>query len=189
MNYLLEGILTWPGRARHARGFGIHSPYAFSLVTGVLRDTASGYYAYGRLAETARRHGRTVREARSVYRLLLHLRSVAGDACSVSGEGFGAEIAAIAFPEGPARGAARILLYDSFRGDAAAAAEYARGVLGEGPAAVLLTGIGRSADARELRRLLAADSSAAMVFDGWHSLLAVSRRGLPAQRFGVLFPR
>lgn len=176
MNYWLEGILKWPARARHAFGFGLHSPFAFKLVTSTLRDTDSGYYAYDDLGELARRHGRSEREARALYRLLLALRVEGFRPAVADNSPFLAEIAAMAFPgiEVAAPG------YD---------AEAVRAHLEGAPALFLLAGINRSGRARELRRALLADHGGAMLFDGWHTLLAVSRRGLPAQRFATLFPR
>ncbi|MDE6126912.1 MAG: hypothetical protein K2G30_08140 [Muribaculaceae bacterium] len=190
MNHTLEGILYWPCRARHACGFGLHSPYAFSTVTGVLRDDSSGYYAYGELRGIASRHGRAWREARAVYRLLLHLRSVAGDAFRTVGpsSGFISEIASLAFPDG-ADAAPAVCVADTFSGDPEKAAAMLREVLGNAPSAILLTGIDRSRSARELRRMLLAERPAGMAFDGWHSLMIVARRGLPPQSFKVLFPR
>lgn len=37
-------------RISHRKGYGIHSPFAFNLVTGVIYERAQ-YYAYGELAE------------------------------------------------------------------------------------------------------------------------------------------
>lgn len=198
MNYYLEGILTWLGRARHACGFGLHSPYAFSMVTGILRDTSSGYYAYYDLPSIASRYGRSECEARSLYRLLLHLRSLlpsgqrpkattAENSLSAS-PSFLSEIAALAFPE-PLALPPSLLLADTFEGSPEAAAAIVRERLETSPSAFLLCGINRSAAARELRSLLLANPPAGMVFDGWHTLLIVSRQGLPAQTFKVLFPR
>ncbi len=211
MNYFLEGILFWPGRARHALGFGLHSPYAFSMVTGTLRDTASGYYAYDALRGIATRHGRTECEARSLYRLLLHLRSLfPGAALSLapsttrflSPSSFLSEIAFLAFPpEGAlpsfhtiasapvAAPPSVLLLADRFQGSPEKMAAEVRAALSASQSAFLLSGINRSPQARILRRLLLENPPEGMVFDGWHTLLAVSRRGLPRQKFSVLFPR
>ena len=55
----LRNLLHAPGRLRRSRGFGIHSPFAFSFVTGVLRER-SRYYAYEgihRLRREAREQG------------------------------------------------------------------------------------------------------------------------------------
>ena len=37
-----EGYLRW----RHSHGFGVHSPYAYHIVTGVIRPGDYGYYGY-----------------------------------------------------------------------------------------------------------------------------------------------
>ncbi len=198
MNYYLEGVLKWPFRARHSFGFGIHSPYGFSFITGVLRDASSGYYAYDELGEVASRHGRSEREARGLYRVLLHLRGEFGCPAELSSEGssesmgearsFLSEIAALAIPEQePER--LPLLLADSFKGEAEGAAEVVRERLAGKGGAFLLTGVNRSREGRRLRRLLLENPPAGIVFDGWHSMLVVARRGLPSQVFQVLFPR
>lgn len=198
MNYYLEGVLKWPFRARHAFGFGIHSPYGFSFITGVLRDASSGYYAYDELGEVASRNGRSEREARGLYRVLLHLRGEFGcpaelpsgnrSASTEEARSFLSEIAAMAIPKRePER--LPLLLADSFNGDAEEAAEAVRERLAGKGGAFLLTGVNRSRGGRRLRRLLLDNPPAGMVFDGWHSMLVVARRGLPSQVFQVLFPR
>lgn len=198
MNYFLEGVLTWPFRARHSFGFGIHSPYGFSFITGVLRDASSGYYAYDELGEVAARHGRSEREARGLYRVLLHLRGEFGSPaelrCGSPSEAtektrwFLSEIAFMAIPERePER--LPLLLADSFKGEAEGAADAVRERLAGMGGAFLLTGINRSREGRRLRRLLLENPPSGMVFDGWHSMLVVARRGLPSQVFQVLFPR
>lgn len=40
--------LRWLLRFRHRRGYGIHSPFAFSFVTGVVYEQGT-YYAYPEL--------------------------------------------------------------------------------------------------------------------------------------------
>lgn len=39
-------ITRWFSRFRHSRGFGVHSPFAFSFITQTLRDKSSNYYLY-----------------------------------------------------------------------------------------------------------------------------------------------
>lgn len=34
----------WPGRYRHSRGFGIHSPLAFRIITEIINGGDTGYY-------------------------------------------------------------------------------------------------------------------------------------------------
>lgn len=64
---------------RHSRGFGVHSPWAYTLITGVLREKAH-YYAYGQIDKL---FGRGRKTARTVYRILLYVHPaaihVAGD--------------------------------------------------------------------------------------------------------------
>ncbi len=34
----------WPGRYRHSRGFGIHSPLAFRIINDIINGGGTGYY-------------------------------------------------------------------------------------------------------------------------------------------------
>lgn len=73
--------LAYYRRWRHSRGFGVHSPWAYSLVSEVLRSNDSyGYYAWPSIDRT---FGRQSRLARMVYALIVHLQpsavTVAGD--------------------------------------------------------------------------------------------------------------
>lgn len=45
---LVRNPLVWLRRFRYRRGYGVHSPYAFGLITGVIYETTP-YYAYARL--------------------------------------------------------------------------------------------------------------------------------------------
>lgn len=69
MNRLLR-CWTWLRRIRHRRGYGIHSPFAFALVTGVIYERGA-YYAYEALRRERRR--RRVRGDERDDRLLLRL--------------------------------------------------------------------------------------------------------------------
>lgn len=67
---------TWLRRFRHRRGYGIHSPFAFQLVTGVVYEKGE-YYAYRELAE-ARKHmpqALPERDDRLMLRLINHHRA------------------------------------------------------------------------------------------------------------------
>ncbi len=167
------------------------------MVTGVLRDFNYGYYAYQALGETARRWGRSEREARSLYRLMIHLRSFLGDDFRAlpippGADSFLLEIARIALPKAAFEAQnkpATLVLADCFNGDPSEALATIKKALGERPSACVIAGINRSRKGRALRHSLLENLPDAMVFDGGHSMLLVSRRGLPAQCFPVLFPR
>ncbi len=60
----------WLLRFRHRRGYGIHSPFAFSFVTGVVYERGA-YYAYAPLSREARPARAALREKDD--RLLLRL--------------------------------------------------------------------------------------------------------------------
>ena len=54
---------------RHSRGFGVHSPWAYTIIREVLPEHGA-YYIY---PEINRIFGRDARLARKVFRLLVHL--------------------------------------------------------------------------------------------------------------------
>lgn len=62
-------------RISHRKGYGIHSPFAFNLVTGVIYERAQ-YYAYGELAEKFAAEARDYPQRD--LRLLLRLCNDAG---------------------------------------------------------------------------------------------------------------
>lgn len=73
----MAGILNIPRQfqlLRHSLGFGIHSPFAYHLITEVLHQRY-GYYAYERLGS---------RRQRLVFRLALYFRP---DAVALEGSG------------------------------------------------------------------------------------------------------
>ena len=68
---------VWLSRFRHRRGYGVHSPFAFDLITQVVYEHLS-YYAYKPLEAEQRAEVRIkgrgwVRESRKVNRLLFRL--------------------------------------------------------------------------------------------------------------------
>ena len=62
-----------PRRLARRRGFGIHSPFAFAFVRGVLAQPC-GYYCYPRLGGEARAAGLSSRLLRLIFRLSLFFR-------------------------------------------------------------------------------------------------------------------
>lgn len=69
-DYLLRPI-HWILRFRHRKGYGIHSPFAFNFVTGVIYELGE-YYAYRSLDQVRKTiHHRYLR--RKDYRLLMRL--------------------------------------------------------------------------------------------------------------------
>lgn len=50
---ILKRICIWCLRFRHRRGYGVHSPFAFGLITDVILESLP-YYAYGELKEVRR---------------------------------------------------------------------------------------------------------------------------------------
>lgn len=70
-------------RFRHRRGYGIHSPFAFQLVTGVIYEKGE-YYAYRRLA-ALRKGTRTALRERDDRLLLRLINHHGADSCWVVG--------------------------------------------------------------------------------------------------------
>lgn len=64
--------LRWLARFRHRRGYGIHSPFAFGFVTGVVYESGC-YYAYDALRELFRaaphRYGLRWKDCQLLFRL------------------------------------------------------------------------------------------------------------------------
>lgn len=78
MNHLAEiprRLATWLWRIRHRRGYGIHSPFAFGLVTGVIYERGA-YYAYAPLRATRASCRCPLRERDD--RLMLRLANASG---------------------------------------------------------------------------------------------------------------
>lgn len=73
--HLPRRFVVWLCRFRHRCGYGIHSPYAFSLVRDVVYEHAA-YYAYAGLGEDLSRKVHGLRE--KDYRLLFRLSNASG---------------------------------------------------------------------------------------------------------------
>lgn len=58
-------------RLRHSHGYGIHSPFAYRLVTMAIHPGRYGYYGYAEIERTPEREGHPGRRDRRVARLLL----------------------------------------------------------------------------------------------------------------------
>lgn len=73
----LRNPLVWLRRLRHRRGYGVHSPFAFTLITQVVYSPGR-YYAYERLDALHSRADRLLRpRRRAVCRLLFRLANLA----------------------------------------------------------------------------------------------------------------
>ncbi len=77
-------LVVWICRFRHRCGYGIHSPFAFALVTGVVYER-NAYYAYDSLRQIRRTMPSSLRERDD--RLLFRLANVSeADTIVVCGE-------------------------------------------------------------------------------------------------------
>ncbi len=73
---------------RGSRGFGIHSPFVFNLITGVFKDK-SKYYAFDEMLEVQHNFNkRELKYSKLIYRLANHLKinSIYGNNISCSNE-------------------------------------------------------------------------------------------------------
>lgn len=70
----MQKLLERLNRLRHSRGFGVHSPWAFRLITEAARPSRRyGYYAYPAI-ERLFGTGKEGRAAATVYRIAMHLQ-------------------------------------------------------------------------------------------------------------------
>lgn len=84
MNRSVKRLLTYPARLRRSLGFGVHSPFAYSFITKVLREKEAQYYAYGEIAAFCPRARKatfneifagkdiSIPEAHLIFRVLCH---------------------------------------------------------------------------------------------------------------------
>ena len=79
ISILCKRPFVWLSRFRHRRGYGVHSPFAFHLITGVIYETAP-YYEYAALREeekrleAPRRRSEPLRVKRLLFRLVNYAR-------------------------------------------------------------------------------------------------------------------
>lgn len=67
------GIKELINRYRHNRGFGVQSPYAFHIVTSVLKEKHP-YYAYSAIRDIARKCGGNASHCRRLFRIANYAR-------------------------------------------------------------------------------------------------------------------
>ncbi len=66
----LSRLFVWIARFPHRKGYGIHSPFAFNLVTGVIYEEGT-FYAYETLSkERKHRGGEEEKDDRLMFRLI-----------------------------------------------------------------------------------------------------------------------
>lgn len=73
----LKRPFVWLSRIRYRCGYGVHSPFAFELITGLIYERTP-YYAYQRLADEQKQQAHTRgkdwnRESKKINRLLFRL--------------------------------------------------------------------------------------------------------------------
>ena len=165
----LAQLASVPGRIRASRGFGIHSPFAYSFVTDVL-FSPNGYYAYAEIGPDD--------HARRLYRVLVAL---APATIVKSGPLSQAQTAACTLAAQGTSGHAQCPKAVIVSPDSVVGFSYLRRVLGDGGCAVF-TDI-RNERSRELMEEIRGD---AMVFEGLRLVVAVGFRHLPHQTFRLM---
>lgn len=79
---MIHSALLWLRRIRHRRGYGIHSPWLFGLVVGVIYESEA-YYAYSALRPV---DGWRLKDLRLLLRLANHFQPERITLCGVSKE-------------------------------------------------------------------------------------------------------
>lgn len=167
---LLPRRLTAPLRHwRTAKGFGVHSPFAYHFITRVLRERLP-YYDFDRLAEVE--GPIAARYARLLYRLTDYFSPATATVSGIHAE--------------PARrimqmAAPAIEFTEGSGADMAVCAGSCGFTLSDVPVSVIFS-TKRSEIAR-LTRLV----TQGMTFSNGHVLIIVKRRGLPRQDFRLRF--
>lgn len=69
----LHRIFDYPARWRRSQGFGVHSPFAYSFITKVLREKEAIYYAYDDIAACCRKEKiMPIAQAHMLFRILCY---------------------------------------------------------------------------------------------------------------------
>lgn len=197
--------MGWLKKLRTSRGFGVHSPFAFYLITGVIRQKEAQYYAYQELdalceGDYGEGSGCTAAEARLLLRLVCHFRP---GAVMVSGVAV-APVSAIlkegaphalrlpakaeAVAEAPAD-APVMVIADNITAAEATDLRALAERLSRHPAGAVLAvrGVASGVAARLWNDINAAPTTRGMDFsDGRHGLLCMMP-GLPRQSFSLYF--
>lgn len=155
-------------RWRHGHGFGVHSPWAYRVITEVIGEHAT-YYAY---PEIDKLFGKRAKTARTVYRLLLHLKPSRVDVIGDERWHHLVQLTGSLNAEGAA-----VLIVDT-----------AEGVQNFGDAeTVIFTCLGTT-DGHNLWRRTLAGLSTGMAIDSHRKIGIISfRRGLPRQTIHARF--
>lgn len=178
---ILPRLWRWLVRFRHRRGYGIHSPFAFSFVTDVIYERGE-YYAYAPLSTICPEHGERPLLRRRDLRLLFRIANASGaqevllaahDAQRVKQYVAAARPRARLHTAAPDSGALRDALHDLHGIHLAYAEAEALDrstvelllAAAEPNAYIVLHGIHRNAASRKVWGILRADSRTRVTFD------------------------
>lgn len=92
-NFAIMSLWRYIGRARASRGFGVHSPMAFSFICGPLRDTSAAYYVWPELERLSRTRAELAR-ARRLTRVACFAGRGTTEVCGDPGEAMRAALRA-----------------------------------------------------------------------------------------------
>lgn len=200
----LSRLLSYPARWRRSKGFGVHSPFAYSFITGVLTQTECAYYAYGEIAAFCPRarkagfneifagHDMSIAEAHLVFRILCHFNPT-----QIVEMGHGHEVTNTLFRNAVPR--ARVLhwvegrsldlqpserktfvLVNQLVGDElTAAAEVIGSLLADENCVIVVRNLSCFPRQREAWNRIAASDYAGMGFTDGHIGIFVAEKGLP----------
>lgn len=168
MKKRFKNIASLPLRAWRSRGFGVHSPFAFNFITGVLRDR-NAYYAYTAIGPS--------KDARRLYRVILAL---APQTVVVTGPLSDPLATAVSLAKSEAAAAPRIPKLAVVPPEAIVGISYLRSIIASGGAVVFT-------DIRDCRssEIFAEIASCGMTFAGLRMAITVGGN-LPCQSFQLL---
>lgn len=207
----LSRLLSYPARWRRSKGFGVHSPFAYSFITGVLTQEECAYYAYGEIAAfcpRARKAGfneifagrdMSISEAHLVFRILCHFNPD-----QIVEIGHGHEVTHTLFRnavprarvlnwvEGreldlkPSERKTFILVNQLVRDELVGAADVIREILKDENCVIVVRNLGSFPLQREAWDRIIASSHAGMGFTDGHIGIFVAEKGLPRAVYDIV---
>ena len=211
MSEKLSELLKYPARMRRSMGFGIHSPFAFNLITKVIREKEAVYYAYAEIAAfcpKARRAGfneifagldLSIPEAQLIFRLLCHFNPAHIIEC-----GHGHEVTGIIFSRAvpnaevhywnfsdseiePLEGEPLVLVNRRAAGKTEVLGEALSGLMAKQDIVVVVRNLHYVEDNRRLWEKLMNFKEFGMSFTDGYMGIFVARRSLPRQDYDLFF--
>lgn len=172
----IKAVLTAPQRAARRRGFGVHSPFAFSFIRNVIAQPCR-YYAYSELDKLCRPNGLSKSDVRLLFRVMLSQHpSTIGMYCSQPTERIAQYAGRLACPQARRADSSPM---DMIITDAEGFSEKVIEAAVMGTSVVILTP--HKDDVNALWRA----TSRGMLFCRPHITIYIAHNHLPHQRFDV----